>query len=96
MFEHIKDLKEYIEKYHIDTKLCCDQIFALYLIHVGSKVKPKFYQAVAAFIDLYWACMNTYGYDMKKNFKVFVRNNKDDYTSKEDGYLIPKMVNIFT
>lgn len=40
--------------------------------------------------------MNTYGYDMKKNFKVFIRNNKDDYTAKEDGYLIPKMVNIFT
>ena len=78
-----------------DDPLTCDKIFALYLKEVGSKVEPKFYQAVTAFIDLFRSCMNIYGYDMKKNFKVFVWDHKQDFTASEDGFLIPKIANIF-
>ena len=85
----------YLKDFIPDDWLTCDQIFALYLMHVGSKVKPKFYQAVTAFIDLFRSCMNIYGYDMKKNFKVFVWDHKQDFTASEDGFLIPKIANIF-
>jgi len=35
-----------------------------------------------------------YGFDIKKNFKVFKRE-EGEFATSEDGFLIPKIANIF-
>lgn len=42
-----------------------DEVFAIYLSHVASKVKQEFYEQVLQFILSFWDCCNQYGWEKK-------------------------------
>jgi len=42
-----------------------DEVFALYLHFISSKVKQDFYSQILGFILHFWDCVNTYGWEKK-------------------------------
>jgi hypothetical protein len=77
-------------------KLCCDDIFALFLIYISRNVNLKFFRIIVILMKLYRDCMNKIGWEILSYYKDLNSDPTElEFTSVKNGDHLPEIANDF-